>query len=151
MIWWNYYRFGSILNTGYELIPGVLDEPWYSHGIMHWSYMWNNFNTFLYQKDVTGLGLGIIWAQPYLLLLPFVFNKKNRWLILVGISQFLLVLTHGWTGATQFDFRFLMDSLWLFVPALLMINKGWKQWAMWILLAVSAVVHLILIGQLVHY
>lgn len=147
LMWWNYYRFGSIFTSGYELIPGVLTEPWYSKGIMHWSYVWDNFKKFAWQRNLDGGGLGMLWAQPYLLLLPWVFNKNTWWIILIGLAQFVLVLSHGYWGAYQFDFRFLMDSLWLFVPTLLVSYTGWKQWAIWVTFAISAGVHLTLISR----
>lgn len=141
LLWWNYYRFGSILISGYELIPGVLDEPWYSKGIMHPSYIWSNFQEFMWQSSLNGSGIGIVWMQPFLLLVPFIINRKNWWLIALATIQFITVLAHGYTGAQQFDFRFLMDSLWLFIPLLLIEKRRWWNLAIWICFVASAIVH----------
>ncbi len=32
-LFYNFIRFGNPLDTGYSLIPGVLNEPWYRYGI----------------------------------------------------------------------------------------------------------------------
>lgn len=144
---WNYYRFESIWVLGYTLIPGVLAEPWYAKGIMHPSYILSNLKNFVLQWDINGQGLGIIWAQPYLLLVPWITSKQNWWIVLMGVAQFVLVLAHGWWGAYQFDFRFLMDCLWLFVPILMIPYKGWRQWAIWIMFGVSTILHLVLVSR----
>lgn len=148
LLLWNYYRFGSVLATGYDRIPGVLDEPWYQHGIMHWSYIWENFKMFLWQFDLAGLGVGMFWIQPYLLLLPFCLTRKNVQFLLWGILQFIFVLMHGNWGFWQFDFRFLMDALWVFFPILFVSAQGWKKFLAWIFLGASIALHIILLPQL---
>ncbi|HEV7698923.1 MAG TPA: hypothetical protein VGO43_01705, partial [Pyrinomonadaceae bacterium] len=56
---YNYIRFHSIADFGYARIPGVLDEPWYNHGIFSTYYiprqawemllkLWNWRSTFPY-------------------------------------------------------------------------------------------------------
>jgi hypothetical protein len=32
---YNYLRFGSFMETGYGLIPGVLSEPWFQNGLFN--------------------------------------------------------------------------------------------------------------------
>ena len=32
---YNWARFDSLTNVAYQSIPGVLQEPWYSKGILH--------------------------------------------------------------------------------------------------------------------
>jgi len=39
---WNDYRFGSIWQTGYSLIPGFLLEQWYRGGIVNVAYLPKN-------------------------------------------------------------------------------------------------------------
>lgn len=143
---WNYLRFGSIWQTGYSLIPGILSEPWYSHGIMNISYILPNLWHYLTQYDI-GRGLGIVYAQPYLLLLPWLVSRKNLWLVLIGLAQFALVMVHGERGGYQLDFRYLTDGLWILFPVVASKYSGWKQLSVWLTLAVAAIVHLVLIGQ----
>lgn len=142
---WNYLRFGSIWETGYNLIPGVLEEPWYHSGVMHPGYIWQNFQDYIGQVGMRGTGIGIIWMQPYLLLLPWVVNKQNWWMILLGFAQFLVVLAHGEKGGYQLEFRYLMDALWIWVPWLLLEKRGWREVAILACFLVSAVFHLIYI------
>lgn len=141
LLWWNFYRFGSIFISGYELIPGVLDEPWYSRGIMHPAYIWENFKEFMGRADIDGNGIGFLWMQPYLLLIPLIINKQNWWMISLATIQFITVLAHGYTGAQQFDYRFLMDSLWLFVPLLLIEKRKWHRAIIWAGFFSAAIMH----------
>ena len=145
---WNYYRFGSILATGYDRIPGVLNEPWYQYGILHWTYVFENVKKFLWQFDLGGSGIGMFWMQPYLFLLPFSVTRKNSKYLLWGSLQFIFVLLHGNWGFWQFDFRFLMDSLWIFYPVLFVAVTGWKKGLAWFLLGASILLHFGLLPKL---
>nr|MBA3352748.1 hypothetical protein [Blastocatellia bacterium] len=52
-LFYNYIRFHSFTDFGYARIPGVLDEPWYNHGIFSyhyiplqiWEMMWRPWET----------------------------------------------------------------------------------------------------------
>lgn len=124
-LWWNDYRFGSAFVSGYDLIPGVELEPWYPLGIMHLSYVGDNLRRYLMQLDFLGHGVGILYAQAYLLLLPLV--SRNYWpLTVTGLVNLLVVLAHGGYGWVQYDFRFLLDSLWVWLPALALLPPKWR-------------------------
>lgn len=141
VLWWNYYRFGDVLTTGYDLIPGVLNEAWYSRGIMNVSYIWDNFVRYMWQKDTGGSGLGIIYANSYLLLLPVAWARKYALAITAGILLFVLDLAHGNWGVVQFDFRYLHDSIWLLLIPLASFSK-WRLGLFAILAVLSIAVHL---------
>lgn len=151
---YNYIRFGSFLETGYDLIPGVLDEPWYSHGIFHISYIKNNLlamfasfpiikNEFPYIIPSWG-GLSIWITSPAFLFI--IFSKlKNitnivAWISIVMIS--IVTFTHGGTGFTQFGYRYAVD----FYPLIFYLladgikNKGLGR-INWILLVISMAVN----------
>jgi hypothetical protein len=36
---YNFVRFGSLFDVGYWMIPGILDEPWFSHGLFSLQYI----------------------------------------------------------------------------------------------------------------
>jgi hypothetical protein len=99
--------------------------------------------------DIEGQGLGIIWAQPYLLLLPWITTKNNWWMVSIATAEFVLVLSHGMWGAIQFDFRYFMDSLWILVPIIMLNYKGWRQWMTWLTLGLSTLVHIALVGRFI--
>ena len=141
VLWWNYYRFGDVLTTGYDLIPGVLNESWYSRGIMNVSYIWDNLMRYMWQKDTGGSGLGIIYANSYLLLLPVAWAGKYALPITAGILLFVIDLAHGNWGVVQFDFRYLHDSIWLLLIPLAFFSK-WRLGLFAILATLSIAVHL---------
>lgn len=152
---YNYLRFGSFLETGYDLIPGVLTEPWYSNGIFHTSYIMNNLkvmfasfpiikNEFPYITPSWG-GLSI-WITTPAFVYIFFANIKNKNNIFAWISLLLIAFvtfTHGGTGFTQFGYRYAVD----FYPLIFYIlidgvkNRGLK-WHHWLLLIISIIVNL---------
>ncbi len=44
---YNYVRFGTIFDVGYWMIPGVMDEPWFSNGHFSLLYIQENLKPFL--------------------------------------------------------------------------------------------------------
>lgn len=126
---YNYARFHSIADFGYARIPGVLNEPWYNHGIFSiyyiprqaWEMLWRTWevrNTFPYLTP-NGFSSSILWSSPFLL---FAFRTGARdgalkyaaWLAII-VMTFLLWM-HGNSGGWQFGYRYAMILLpWLFV------------------------------------
>jgi hypothetical protein len=151
---YNYLRFGSFIETGYDLIPGVLTEPWYQNGIFNISYIPNHLRIifasmpiflkdFPYIKPSWG-GLAIWITSPVFIYSLFA-NIKNRvvqitWLSLILIA--LVVFSHGSTGFAQFGYRFAVDFypliLFLIVEA---VSKSKLRWHHWVLLSLSIVVN----------
>jgi hypothetical protein len=126
---YNYVRFHSITDFGYARIPGVLNEPWYDHGIFSIEYiprqawemlwkMWQFKDKFPYFMP-DGFSSSILWSGPFLLfLLRFGSRDKElkyaSWAAIV-ILTFLLWI-HGNSGGWQFGYRYAMVLLpWAFV------------------------------------
>ena len=126
---YNKVRFHSFTDFGYARIPGVLDEPWYNHGIFSYHYIpgqayemllkpWESFANFPYLAP-DPFSSSILWSSPFLFLL---FRTGVRDKVLVLISWLaILVLTillwmHGNSGGWQFGYRYAMVLLpWIFV------------------------------------
>ncbi len=161
---YNYARFGVFWDKGYILIAGVLNEPWYSKGIINPAYILNNLRVFLMSFPVftntppfikpSWGGLAIWITTPAFIFAFFAPFKetlvKFSWLVTFLIAIF--VFMHGDTGYAQFGYRFAVD----FYPFLILLTiKGVKRTGIkkihWILLLIGVIVNLwgvILINKL---
>lgn len=126
---YNYIRFNSLTDFGYARIPGVLNEPWYDHGIFSTYYIsgqawemlikpWNLRDTFPYLLP-DGFSASILFSSPFLLLM-FRVGAKNggkklaAWLSIIVMT--ILLWMHGNSGGWQFGYRYSMVLLpWIFV------------------------------------
>lgn len=126
---YNYVRFHSFTDFGYARIPGVLDEPWYNHGIFSYHYIpgqiwemlwrpWETRATFPYVMP-NPFSSSILWSSPFVL---FAFRSGARdralkwvsWLAILVLC--ILLWMHGNSGGWQFGYRYAMVCLpWLFV------------------------------------
>ena len=129
---YNYVRFHSFTDFGYARIPGVLDEPWYNHGIFSIRYiprqayemlfkLWERKATFPYLVP-NGFSSSILWSSPFVLL-AFRFGARDKilkyaaWLAIAVLT--ILLWMHGNSGGWQFGYRYWMVALpWLFVVLL---------------------------------
>lgn len=126
---YNYVRFDSYTDFGYSRIPGVLDEPWYNHGIFSVRYipgqafemlfkLWEQKAVFPYLVP-NGFSSSILFSSPFLLfVLRFGAHDKARkyaaWTA-IFILTFLLWI-HGNSGGWQFGYRYAMILLpWIFL------------------------------------
>lgn len=129
---YNYVRFHSFTDFGYERIPGVLNEPWYDHGIFSVKYIprqiwemslrpWEASSRFPYLMP-DGFSSSVIWSSPFLL---FAFRRGARdkalkvasWIAVALLCALLWM--HGNSGGWQFGYRYAMVCLpWLFVIVL---------------------------------
>jgi hypothetical protein len=126
---YNYIRFHSFTDFGYARIPGVLEEPWYNHGIFSlyyipgqaWEMLWRPWET----KDAfpylvpNGFSSSILWSSPFVLF-ALRFGARDRilkyasWLA-IFVLTFLLWI-HGNSGGWQFGYRYAMVLLpWIFL------------------------------------
>lgn len=152
---YNYLRFGSAFETGYSLIPNVLNEPWYSKGIFSLSYIPSNLkvmflslpilkNEFPYITPSWG-GLSILITTPAFL---YMFGAKlnNKENLVTYVSMFLIALitlSHGGTGFTQFGYRYAVD----FYPLIFLLLSNSLtskriKWHHWFLLFFCILVNL---------
>lgn len=158
MILYGYYnevRFYSFFQTGYSLIPGVLDEPWYSKGIFHLSYIKNNLRVmftslpifkseFPYITPSWG-GLSILITTPAFiyLLLAKLKEKENLFVWISLLLVALVTFSHGGTGFTQFGYRYAVDFYPIIFLLLANSLKGKNlKWHHWLLLIVCIIVNL---------
>jgi hypothetical protein len=126
---YNYARFGSIFDFGYARIPGVLDEPWYQHGIFSIYAIPGNIEAMLLETwrrvegfpylVPTGFGGSLFLSSPYLI---FLFRRGARdaqlkWLSWSAIAILTLVLwCHGNPGGWQFSYRYAIDLMpWIYL------------------------------------
>ncbi|MEJ7861376.1 MAG: hypothetical protein WKF90_07025 [Pyrinomonadaceae bacterium] len=126
---YNYIRFHSPTDFGYARIPGVLDEPWYNHGIFSLYYIpgqayemlwkpWEFKDKFPYLVP-NPFSASILWSSPFILLaLRFGARAKilkyASWTA-IFILTFLLWM-HGNSGGWQFGYRYAMVLLpWIFL------------------------------------
>jgi len=130
---YNLVRFGVPWNKGYFLIPGTLNEPWFSKGIVHPSYILEDLkvaflmgpkflNHFPYlQPSWAGMAIWIT-TPAFIFALKASLKEmvvKLSWLSILLI--FLVVGAHGGTGFAQFGYRFAVD----FYPFLIFLTiKG---------------------------
>jgi len=145
---YNLARWGTLMERGYTLIPGVLDDPIYvKHGIFAIEYIPRHLyaiflQSWRYVDDAPFLqpdwrGLGLFLTTPVFLWIirarlqdPRVFGSAIA-ISLVSIP----IITHGNVGLAQFGYRFILDA----VPLLLLL-LGWayRERASWSLAAAVA-------------
>ncbi|HEV2664193.1 MAG TPA: hypothetical protein VG324_04745 [Blastocatellia bacterium] len=126
---YNYARFSSIFDFGYARIPGVLDEPWYQHGIFSIHAIplnakamlfetWRRVDRFPYFTP-TGFGGSIFLSCPFLI---YLFRtgarnatlKKLSWVAIAVLT--LTLWLHGNPGGWQISYRYAMELLpWMFL------------------------------------
>jgi hypothetical protein len=126
---YNYARFSSIFDFGYARIPGVLDEPWYQHGIFSIHSIplnaqamlfetWRRVDRFPYFKP-TGFGGSIFLSCPFLIYLFRSGARDARLKTLAWIAVAILTLMlwlHGNPGGWQISYRYAMELLpWMFL------------------------------------
>jgi hypothetical protein len=126
---YNYVRFHSFTDFGYARIPGVLNEPWYKHGIFSvyyipgqvWEMLWRPWewrNTFPYIRP-DPFSSSILWSSPFVLFAAR-FGAKDKVLKYAAWAAIsilcILLWMHGNSGGWQFGYRYAMVCLpWLFV------------------------------------
>jgi hypothetical protein len=126
---YNYARFSSITDFGYARIPGVLEEPWYAHGIFSVHAIPGNVYAMLIEPwravdhkpywVPTGFGGSILLNSPFLIYLfrPGARDRTLKGLAWCAIAVLTLSLwCHGNPGGWQISYRYAMDLLpWMFV------------------------------------
>jgi len=144
---YNYVRFGSFTDFGYARIPGVLNEPWYVHGIFSPWYIPRQIWEMLFKLwDIrehfplpvpNGFSSSILISSPFLLL-AFRPGARDRILKYAAWAAVLVLCVilwmHGNSGGWQFGYRYAIVCLpWLF---LIMLENSPKrvspaEWALY--------------------
>lgn len=135
---YNIARWGTILDLGYGLIPGIQQDPFFQQGIFNIAYIPRHINAIFFQGPIflnhfpyiepNWIGLGLFFTTPAFL---FIFNLKALWhnrLSKYAAIAILCILppiiTHGTVGFTQFGYRFSLD----FIPFLILLTaKGMRE------------------------
>lgn len=152
--WYNQARFGSPTEFGYALIPGVLEEPWYNHGLISIRYIPTHLDETLtalplFQRDwpfaVPRVYVMAFWVTTpaWALILFARFRTRIAIGSLAAIALILIpILSHGGPGFTQFGNRFSID----YMPFLLLLTasgmRGRVTWWMQALIALSILINL---------
>jgi hypothetical protein len=123
---YNFARFGSPLQFGYNLIPGVLDEPWYREGIFalspdYWAR--NAYHMFLEPWRAVShapwwipspWGGSIFLFSPFLILALVPGRRPFLLAAAAWLAIFLLiaaVFSHGNPGGWQISYRYAIPML----------------------------------------
>jgi len=144
---YNFARYGTILDAGYGLIPGIQQDPYFQQGIFNLAYIPRNIyaiffqgplllNSFPYFKP-SWMGLGLFFATPaFIYIFNGPWNKLSKYSALAVLCILPPLITHGTVGFTQFGYRFSLD----FTPFLILLaakgmreNLGWTEKAVIIL------------------
>ena len=146
---YNVGRFGSPFEFGYALIPGVLEERYYTEGIFSIAYIPRHiyaifFRSWIWNDDFPYLwaswwGLAITFTTPlfFWVLKARLQDPRVLWAA-VGIALTLIpVVTHGNVGFTQFGYRFSLDvQPLLFVVLATVYERGMSRLA-WVAAVLS--------------
>jgi 4-amino-4-deoxy-L-arabinose transferase-like glycosyltransferase len=147
---YNIARYGTPLDVGYYMIPGIAQDPFFQQGIFNIAYIPRHITAIFLQGpnflssfpyiQPNWIGLGLFFTTPAFL---FIFNLKaiwhnklSRYAALAVLCILPPIITHGTVGFTQFGYRFSLD----FTPFLLLLTAqgmreklGWPEKALIIL------------------
>ena len=128
---YNWVRFGSPTEFGYELIPGLLDEAQYQNGFFHYTNIARNLQALFlstprlveqppfFQPAILG-GLSLLLTTPIYLWAAQA--RAPTWFTLgcwgATVLVAIPVLLHADPGGAQFGYRYAQD----FYPFLLLLT-----------------------------
>jgi hypothetical protein len=140
---YNLARWGTLVDRGYILIPGVLQDPIYiDHGILAIDYIprhlyaiflrsWNYVDQAPFLQP-SWWGLSVFLTTP---LLAWIIHARWRdprvmWAAIGGGLALIPIVTHGNVGIQQFGYRFSLDvQPLLFVMLATAFERGMSRWA----------------------
>jgi hypothetical protein len=140
---YNLARWGTLVDQGYVLIPGVLEDPIYvEHGILAIDYIprhlyaiflrsWNFVDQAPFLQP-SWWGLSVFLTTP---LLAWIVHARWRdprvaWAAIGAGLALVPVVTHGNVGIQQFGYRFSLDvQPLLFVILATIFERGMSRWA----------------------
>jgi 4-amino-4-deoxy-L-arabinose transferase-like glycosyltransferase len=150
---YNFARYGTFLDIGYYLIPGIQQDPYFQLGIFNIAYVPRHIYAIFFQGPIlldtfpyfkpSWMGLGLFFTTP-----AFVYVFKGPWdrlskkAALAVLFILPVLITHGTVGFTQFGYRFSLD----FTPFLMLLTaKGMREklgWSEKTLIVLSLLVNL---------
>ena len=152
-VMYNLVRFGTPFDVGYWMIPGILEEPWFSEGLFSLSYIPVNLGVFL-------LGVPVFTANPPFVLVPitglaiwvttpaFIYALRSNvrdpvtwssWFAIVAVA--FVIFTKGLSG-WGFGYRYAVDFYpFLYVLAVKDIGEKIK-WHHKVVICASIIVDL---------
>lgn len=142
---YNFVRFDSITDFGYARIPGVLNEPWYDHGIFSVYYiprqMWEMLFKIWEWRPTFPLPMpnpfssSVLLSSPFLLFAfrPGAKDMVTKYLCWIAVLAICIPLwMHGNSGGWQFGYRYAIAIL-PFVFVIMLENAPKKitapEWA----------------------
>ena len=151
---YNYLRFGSFFQTGYGLIPGVLNEPWYGGSLFGTDHIISNLKVMFTSLPIIKKSFPFIepswgglsiWITSPVFIYVLRANLKNIQNIIAWFSIILIaivIFVHGGTGFTQFGYRYAVD----FYPLILylitdVVSSTEIKWHHWLLLSISILIN----------
>jgi len=144
---YNFGRYGTFLDVGYYLIPGIQQDPYFTSGIFNLSYIPRHIYAILFQGPIllnnfpyfepSWIGLGLFFTTPaFIYIFKGPWDKLSKKAALAVLCMLPILITHGTVGFTQFGYRFSLD----FTPFLILLaakgmreNLGWSEKALIIL------------------
>jgi len=144
---YNIARWGTILDLGYGLIPGIQQDPFFQQGIFNIAYIPRHLYAIFLQGPIllnhfpffepNWMGLGLFFTTPaFVFIFKGPWNRLSKYAAIAILCILPSIITHGTVGFTQFGYRFSLD----FTPFLLLLtakgmrqNLGWPEKALIIL------------------
>lgn len=136
---YNFARYGTFLDVGYTLIPGIQQDPYFTNGIFSISYIPRHIYAILFQGPIllnsfpyfepSWMGLGLFFTTPaFIYIFKGPWDKLSKKAALAVLCILLILITHGTVGFTQFGYRFSLD----FTPFLILLAaKGMREKIGW--------------------
>jgi hypothetical protein len=117
---YNWIRFGTIADVANAWRPGILQEPWFEHGLFHPSYIARHLALLLAKLPVfvahppyllvPWTGLAIWVSTPAFVCALSAPRSRETAAAWLGIGAVLLVVfMYGNPGISQFGYRFAAD------------------------------------------
>lgn len=150
---YNYFRFGTVFDIGYSLLP-IFSEPWYRYGLFNIRYIPVHLKELFISLPVFSNRPPYIIPSIYIMALWFITpaflliiraNFRTK-LSIASLAALIMIslpgLAHGNNGSTQFGYRFALDLM----PYLLLLTASglqnqFKWWAR-LLIILSIVINL---------
>lgn len=138
---YNLARYGTIIDAGYGLIPGIQQDPYFLQGIFNIAYIPRHIYAIFFQGPIlldsfpyfkpSWMGLGLFFTTPaFIYIFKGPWNKLSKYAALAVLCILPPLITHGTVGFTQFGYRFSLD----FTPFLILLtakgtreNFGWPE------------------------